>query len=217
MCGLRVLAAVSGVRTRRCAALGPPAAFAVGAGHGLARCLVRRAILLLLRCGGLCFAAGLAFCAPYAHALGALRCDTAAREWPLPPVLRFTVPCCLRALAFVMGSVHRRSRVGGSTAARARCCMGVVSLLRGGWGVWCMWDGVHARCAELRMCVHCIDTTELMLAHMWIWALQGGAILVKAGGALTAIGCTFYMNTMETVRQKPLSVLLAVPCVDRRV
>ena len=64
-----------------------------------------------------------------------------------------------------------------------------------------LW-GAAADGAELRLCVDRMHVTELTLAYLCAWALQGGAIL--STGTLTVMGCTFSGN--KAVRQKPLLI-----------
>ena len=57
-----------------------------------------------------------------------------------------------------------------------------------------MWGGGYAYGAELRLCVDRMHVTELTLAYMCAWALQGGAIW-NNNGSLTVTDCTFSGNT----------------------
>ena len=74
----------------------------------------------------------------------------------------------------------------------------------GGYYPLCLWRSCSA---ELRLCVDRMHVTELTLAYLCAWALQGGAIY-NDGGSLTATDCTFSDNT--AVRQKPLLIPFVV-------
>ena len=56
----------------------------------------------------------------------------------------------------------------------------------------CLWRSCSA---ELRLCVDRMHVTELTLAYMCAWALQGGAIYNYSEGSLTVTDCTFSGNT----------------------